>query len=173
MPSQFLQSTPTKPTRPGNGESVSPVKFSPSSPNEPRYLPLGVIGVSSATPNNDAKEIAERRRARQSMTPTKPVAKFESICQDSKSILNNMAGMFSPKKGETEAPEVSPFKIEVEVPPVVFPVKSQRGKDRRDYLQRKKGQERRKKVVNPGRIRRPTRTPADPIPEEGESKHRR
>jgi len=106
------------------------------------------------------------------MTPTKPVAKFDSICQDSKTILDNMAGMFSPKKGETETPEVSPFKIEVEVPPTVFPVKkSQRGKDRRDHLQRKKGQKRRKKLVNPGRIR-PARSPADPIPEEGESKHR-
>jgi len=173
MPSQFLQSTPTKPVRPGNGKSVSPTKFSHSSPDTPRYLPLGLIGVSSATPNKDAKEIAERRRARQSMTPTRPVAKFDSICQDSKSILNNMAGMFSPKKGETETPEVSPFKIEVEAPPVVFPIKkSQRGKDRRDYLQRKKGQGRRKKLVNPGRIRRPTHSPAEPIPEEGDSKHR-
>jgi len=174
MPSQFPQSTPTKPMRPGNGKSVSPAKFSPSSPDTSRYLPLGLIGVGSATPNNDAKEIVERRRARQSMTPTKPVAKFDSICQDSKSILHNMAGMFSPKKGETEALEVSPFKIEVEAPPVGFPVikKSQRGKDRRDYLQRKKGQERKRKLVNPGRIRRPTHSPADLIPEGGDSKHR-
>ena len=173
MRSQFLQSTPTKPMRPANAETVSRAKFSPSSPDTPRYLPLNLIGVCSETPNNDAKEIAERRRARQSMTPTKPVAKFDSICQDSKSILNNMAGMFSPKKGETETPEVSPFKIEVEAPPVDSPVKkSQRGKDRRDYLQRKKGQERKKKLVNAGRIRRPTRPPADPIPEEGGSKHR-
>jgi len=97
------------------------------------------------------------------MTLTKPVAKFDSISQESKSILTNMAGMFSPKKGETETPEASPFKVEVEVPPIVFPVKKdRRGKDRR--VQRKKGQAQRKKVVNPGRIRRPTRSPADPSP---------
>jgi hypothetical protein len=35
-----------------------------------------------------------------------------------------MAGMFSPKKGEPETPEVSPLKIEMEVPPVVVPAKS-------------------------------------------------
>jgi len=161
MSSQFLQSTPTKPVRPGNG-ALSPAKLNLGSPNRPRYLPQSPIGAGPATPNNDAKVIAERRRARQSMTPTKPVAKFDSICQDSKSILNNMAGMFSAKKGETGTPGASPFKIEMEVPPVVFPVKKvQRGKDRRDS-QRRKRQERRKKLVNPGRIRRPNRTPADP-----------
>ena len=172
MPSQFLQSTPTKPMRRENAEQWPPANPSASSPLYQRYLPQSQIGAGPATPNDDARVIAERRRARQSMTPTKPVAKFDSICQDSKSILNNMAGMFSPKKGETETPEASPFKIEVELPPVVFPVKKdRRGKDRR-YRQRNKGQARRKKVVNPGRIRRPTRTPADPIPEEGNSKHR-
>jgi hypothetical protein len=121
--------------------------------------------------NNDAKEIAERRRARLSMTPTKPLAKFDSICQDSKAILSDMAGMFSPKKGETETPGAPPFKTEVEVPPVVFPVKAETGKDRRDD-QRRRGQARGKKVINPGRIRRPARPPADPIAEEGDSKHR-
>jgi hypothetical protein len=110
--------------------------------------------------NDDAKEIAERRRARKSMTPTKPVARFDSICQDSKVILNGMAGMFSPKEGEAETP-VSPFKVEMEVPPAVFPVKKeQSGKDR----QGKRGQARRKKVVNPGRVRRPARSHAEPIP---------
>ena len=77
-----------------------------------------------------------------------------------------MAGMFSPNKGESETPENSLFKTEIEVPPVVFPVEEQRGKDRRDD-QRSQGQARRKKVLNPGLIRGPARTPADPIPEEG------
>lgn len=66
------------------------------------------------------------------MTPTKPLGKFDSICQDSKAILNDMAWMFSPKKGES--PEAS--KIEGEAPPV-----EEEGKgDRRDH-QTRDGQE--------------------------------
>lgn len=175
MPPQFLQSTPTKPVRRGgDGKPLSPAKLSPSSPHKYRYLPQSPVGVGSGLPNNDAKEIAERRQVRQSMTPTKPLAKFDSICPDSKAILNNMAGMFSPKKGDGETPEASPFQIEVEAPPAVFPMKKERGgklKDRRDR-QRRQGQERRKKVAGPARIRRPARTPGDPTIEEGSSKHR-
>ena len=90
----------------------------------------------------------------------------------SKVILTDMAGMFSPKEGEAETP-VSPFKVEMEVPPVAFPAKKQQsGKDRRDD-QRRQGQARRKKVVNPVRIRRPARPNAEPIPEEDSSKRRR
>jgi len=172
MPLQPLQSTPTKSTHPGGyGEPSSPAKLSPSSPSKNRYFPQSPIRFGPGMPNDDAKEIAKRRRARKSMTPTKPVARFDSICQDSKVILTDMAGMFSPKEGETETP-VSPFKIEMEVPPVAFPVKKeQSGKDRRDD-QRRQGQARRKKAVNPGRIRRPARSHVEPIPEEGSSKRR-
>lgn len=108
------------------------------------------------------------------MTPTKPVARFDSICQDSKAILNNMAEMFSPKKGEAGTPGVSPFKIEIEVPPAALPAKKeQTGKDRRDD-QGGQGQAQRKKVVNPGRIGRPVHSPVDPAgtPEKGSSKRR-
>lgn len=174
MPPQFPLSTPTKPMRPGgNVKPLSLAKSSPDSPSKYRHL-QSPIRVGSGMPNDDAKEIVERRRARQSMTPTKPLAKFDSICQDSKAILSNMAGMFSPKKGETETPEVSPFEIEVKAPPAVFPMKKGRGvpaKDRRKH-QWRQGQARRKKVAASGRIRRPARSPEDPVIEEGSSKHR-
>ena len=103
------------------------------------------------------------------MTPTKPVARLDSICQGSKVILNDMAGMFSPKK---ETLEVSPFKIEVQMSPTVPPAnKEQSGRDRRDdQRRRQQGQVQRKKDVNPGRIRRRARPPADPAPEESTSK---
>ena len=175
MPPQLLHSTPTKQMRSGGDRKpLSPAKLSPSSPHKYRDLLQSPTGVGAGTPNNDAKEIAERRRARQSMTPTKPLGKFDSICQDSKAILNNMAGMFSPKKGEGETPEASPFEIQVEAPPVVFPAKKGRGgKDRRDY-QRRQGQEPRKKDADPGpgRIRRPARPPEHPPTQEASSKHR-
>ena len=106
------------------------------------------------------------------MTPTKPVARFDSICQDSKTILNDMAGMFSPKKGEAGTPEVSSFKIEREVAPAAFPVKVEQSENGCGDNQRKHGQARKKRVVNPGRIKRPARPPADPVPEEGSSKRR-
>lgn len=173
MPPLFLQPTPAKPARP-DGDIDASAKLSPGSPSKPRYLPQTLLaGDGPGMPNDDAKEIAQRRRARQSMTPTKPLAKFDSICQDSKLILNNMAGMFSPKKGETETPEASPLKIQAEIPPVTFPVKKDQGeKDRRDHQERRGQEHRRKKVVNPGRIRRPARSPADPIPGEESSKRR-
>ena len=75
-----------------------------------------------------------------------------------------MAGMFSPKKGEQEILEASPSKIKIEVPPAMIPVKEQRGKDRRED-QRRQGQPRKKRVLNPGRVRRSACSPADPIPE--------
>ena len=165
MPSQLLHSTPTKPTRLRDGVSSSPSKFSTKPPSESRNIPPSPIRLGPGTPNNDAKEIAERRRARQSMSPTKPIARFDSICQESKTILNNMAGMFSPKKGEQEIPEASPLKIEIEVPPAMIPVKEQRGKDRCED-QRKEGRPRRKRGLNPGRVRRSACSPADRIPEE-------
>ena len=108
------------------------------------------------------------------MTPTKPLGKFDSICPDSKAILNDMAGMFSPKKDEKdeqEAPEASPFGVEMKVLPAVFPVKKQSRKDRRDD-QRGRGRTRArgKRVISSGRIRRPARTPADRTSGEGSSK---
>ena len=73
--------------------------------------------------------------------------------------------MFSPKKDEQEIPEALPPKLEIEVPPAMVLVKEQRGKDRRED-QRKGGQPRRKRVLNPGRVRRPACSSADRIPEE-------
>jgi hypothetical protein len=169
MSSPFHQSTPIKPTRPRAGVSSTPAKFRPKPPSESRYSPQSLIRSGPGTPNDDAKAVAERRRASQSKTPTKPLARFDSICQDSKAILSDMAGMFSPKKGEPETPEVSPLKIEMEVPPVVVPAKRQRGKDRHGD-QRRQEQPRKKRVLNNrGRIRGAARSPADPIPGEGSS----
>ena len=172
MSSPLLQSTPTKPTHPRGGVPPLPAKFSPGSPSQSRYLPQSPVRFGPGTLHDDAKKIAERRRARQSVTPTKPVARFDSICRDSKTILNDMAGMFSPKKGEPETPEISPFRIEVEAPPAASPVEEPSGKDRRDD-QGGRGQARRKKVINPEQIRRRARSPADPISGGGTSKRRR
>ena len=171
MPSQFLQSTPTTPTHSGgsSGEPLSPAKFNSTSPSKPRSSLQSPIRPGCGMPNDDAKEIAERRRARQSMSPTKPLGRFDSICKDSKAILEDMAGMFSTKKGEAETPKVSPFKIKVEVPPSAFPVKKKQSRKDLPDDQRGQGQVRRKKVVNPGRIRQP-RPPEDRILEEGSSK---
>lgn len=147
-------------------------KFDPDSPREYRYLPQTPIRFGPQMTNKDAKDIAERRQARLSvsMTPTKPLGKFESLCGDSKAILGNMAGMFSPAK--TQTLEEEPQKIEMEIPPIVSPVKKARNKkDRRDD-HRKKGQPRRKKVINPAQVRRRVRPPADPTPE-GVSRLRR
>ena len=163
MSSPFLQPTSTKPTTyPRGGVSSPPAKSSPKPPSESGQSP---INLGPGTSNNDAKVIAERRRAKQSVTSARSLARFDSISQDSKAILDGMAGMFSPEKDELETPEISPFKIEMEVPPVVFPVKEKRGKDPRDDQMRQR-QARRKKA-HPYRVRRPTRTPLDPIPEEG------
>ena len=172
MSSPFLQPTPTKPAHSrGDDAPLPPAKFSPSSPSEPYHRPPGPIKLSPGTLNDDANKIAERRRARQTMTPTKPLGKFDSICPDSKAILNDMAGMFSPKRDELEAPEVSSFDVEIETPPMVFPVKKQSKKDRRDN-HRGRGRTR-KRAVNLGRIRRPARTPPDFTSGEGSSKRQR
>ena len=169
MPSPLVHSTPTKPAHPGGGVSLLPAKFGPTSPSKSCYSPQSPIRSS---PNDDVRELAERRRARQSMTPTKPVARFDSICQESKKILNDMAGMFSPKKGEARTPEVPSFKIEKEVPPAAFPVKEEQSEKGCGDNQRKHGQAQKKRVVNRGRIKRPARPLADPVPEEGSSKRR-
>jgi hypothetical protein len=126
-------------------------------------LPQSPVGGGPGISDADAKEIAKRRRGRYSgTTPPKRVAKSESLCPESKVILNGMAGMFSPKKGEAETPE-----IEVEVPPMLFPIRKKEG-GRKDQMGQ--GQARRKRVVNAARITRPVRSPADPIPEEASSK---
>ena len=168
MSSQFLQSSPAQPTRPaGDGKLLSPAKPGPGSPSKSRSLPQSPVGGGPGISDADAKEIAKRRRGRYSgTTPTKRVEKSESLCPESKVILNGMAGMFSPKKGEAETPGVLP-KIEVEVPPMLFPIKKEGG--RKDQMGQ--GQARRKRVVNAARITRPVRSPADPIPEERSSKH--
>lgn len=166
MPPSYHHLTPTKPTcLGGDGEPSSLAKFNPNSPSESGYLPQTPIRPS--TSNGDAKGIAERRRARQSMTPTKPLAKFDSLCEDSKTILSDMAGMFSPGKVETKTPEAPPFKVKVEM--AVPPVKKPSKKDRRDGRM-KHGQPRRKKVVNPRLVRRSAHPPAKPTLEEGNSK---
>ena len=102
------------------------------------------------------------------MTPTKPVGKFDSLCEDSKTILGDMAGMFSPQKAETKTPETSPLKVKIEMamPPVE---RGRSGKDRRDG-QSKQERPRRKRVVNLTQIRRSAHPPVDLIPEEGSSK---
>ena len=165
MPPTRPHLTPTKPTRPGGDEPLSPAKFSSNPPRTSRYLPQSPINFGARMSNDDAKEFAERR-ARQSLTQTKPLARFDSLCEDSKTILTNMAGMFSPGSAEPGTPEVSPFKIQMEkVPP--SPVKGKRSrKDRRDN-QGKQGQPRRKKVINRRQIKGRARPFADPIPEEG------
>ena len=169
MPPPFLQPTPTKLANSrGDVAPLPPAKFIPSPPSEPHHRPPGPIRLGTGTLNDDANNIAERRRARLSMPPTKLLGRLDSICPDSKAILNDMAGMFTPKKDEPEALEVSPFEVEVKTPPAVFPVKKQSRKDRRDN-QRGRGRIR-KRAVDPGRIRRPARAPADLPSGEGSSK---
>ena len=147
MPPPHLQSTPTKLTHPcDDGEPLFPTKLNPCPPQSP-------IRFGPPTSNGDAKVIAERRQARQSLTPTKPLAKFDSLCEDSKEILNNMTGMFSPVKVEREIPELSPFNIRMEAVPEVSPVK--KGRRKKDD-QGKGGQPRKKKVIGHRKIGRRT-----------------
>lgn len=167
MSSTHPHPTHTKPARPsGDDEPLSPAKFSSNPPSTSRCLPQNPINFGARMSNDVAKEIAERRRARQSLTPTKPLARFDSLCEDSKTILTNMAGMFSPGSTEPGTPEVSPFRIQMEKAPP-SPVKGKRsGEDRRDN-QGKQEQPRRKKVINRRQIKGRARPSADPIPEEG------
>jgi hypothetical protein len=86
-------------------------KFNPSPP----YLRRGPIKFRPGTPNDKGKKIA---------TAAKPLAKFDSLCQDSEVIPSDIAGMFSPKKA---TPEVSPLEIQEEMVPAVFPVRKGQG----------------------------------------------
>ena len=162
-------STPTKRTTlGGDGAQVSPAKSNHNSPTGSSHPPRTPIRFGPRLSSDDARGIADRRRARQSVTPTKPLGRFESLCEDSKTILGDMAGMFSPGKVETKTPETSPFKAKTDM--AVHPVKRRSGRDRRD-VQGKQGQPPRKKVVGLNQIRRPAHRPANPTdPGEGSSK---
>lgn len=163
-------STPTKQAHLGeDGKPPSPAKL--NSPSEWRYLPQTPIRFGPRTSNDgDAKDVAEWRRVRQRMTPTKPVARFDSLCDDSRAILSDMAEMFSPGKVETKKPEESPFKIK----PVLPAKKTRSLKDRHDG-QRKEGQPRRKMTVNFRQVRRSAHSPAGSMEAQnphGEAEHR-
>lgn len=174
MPPPHSHSTPSKSNHlGGDGKRPSPAKFSPRSPSGSGNSPQTPIRCGPRLPNEDAMKIAERRQARQreSMSPTKPLARFESLCEDSKTILTDMTGMFSPGKVETKTPEASSFKIKIEmaVPRVKRRIRS--GKDLPED-RRKQGQSvrRRKRALRPRQAKRPAHPPPDPIPEEGSSK---
>lgn len=173
MPSPYPKSTPTKPAHSGgDSKPLLLAKFDPSSPSESRCPPRTPTSFGSRTTRNGAEEITARKRVGQSMTPIKPLARFDSLCDDSKAILGDMAGMFSPVKIEPGTPEVSPFKVRVDMVSAAGPVREKRnGKDRRDD-QGNQGQRRRKKVVNRRQIKRRADPPADlaPIPEEDSQK---
>lgn len=149
----YTQLTPTK-SLGSNDRPISPAKDNPALPSEVNCLPpQSPIKFGRRMSNDDAKEITERRRARQSATPTKKIERMESLCQDSKAILGDMAGMFSPGRAEAETAQGPPLNIQMEIAPATSRVKRARGgKDRRDD-QRNQGQSRRKRLVNPMKIK--------------------
>lgn len=135
--------TPTKPRRlGGDGQPSSPAKSNADSPSESRSLPQAPIRFGPRTSNNDEKRIAEGRQERESMALPKLVARFDSLCEDSKTILGDMARMFSLGKAETDNPKSSLIRVKIKmaVPPAK---KRQSGKNRCDG--------RGKKAVDPRR----------------------